>query len=69
MVAAQVAGDLEMFALALQETVEDERNESVMNVIRALSEDLAGIIVDVHGEQAADWVRLALVSQLASEDK
>lgn len=69
MVAAQVTGDREMFAVALQDAVDDEREISIVNIVRVFSEDLAGIIVDVHGENAASFVRYALASQLLAGDE
>lgn len=66
LVAAQVTGDAEMFAVALDAAVEDEHDWSLVNVIRSLSEDLAGAVVDQHGDAAAGLVRAVLVSQLAA---
>lgn len=66
MIAAQVTGDREMFAVALQDAVEDERDASILNLIRTLTEDLAGIIVNVYGDESAEYVRLVLASQLAA---
>lgn len=69
MVAAQVTGDREMFAVSLQDAVDDERDISIVNIIRVLSEDLAGIIVDAHGDNAVTFVRHALASQMLATDE
>lgn len=65
MIAAQVTGDAEMFAVALSDAVEDPHDWSLVNVIRSLSEDLAAAIVDRHGDAAPQLVRSVLASELA----
>lgn len=69
MIVAQVAGDTEMFAVALQDTLDDDYGfgelGSLINVLRVLTADLAGALVDIHGENTADLVRAVLVRQLA----
>lgn len=69
MIMAQVAGDPEMFAVALQDTLDDDYGfgelGSLINVLRVLTADLAGALVDIHGEDTADLVRVALARQLA----
>lgn len=69
MVCAQVTGDAEMFAVALDAAIEDPEDWSLVNVIRSLSEDLAGAVVDRHGDAAAGLVRAVLASQLAEVDQ
>lgn len=68
MLVAQVTGDREMFAVAVQEMFEDEYGiggmGSTLNVLRVLTEDLAGVIVDIHGDAAAGLVRQILAQQL-----
>jgi len=49
---AQLTGDAEMFAYAVAETVDDERDVSVVNLVRALSEDLAAALLNLHGDDA-----------------
>ncbi|MBD3942810.1 hypothetical protein IF188_14005 [Microbacterium sp. NEAU-LLC] len=71
LVTAQVTGDREMFAVAVQATLDDDYGlgelGSLINVLRVLSEDLAGILVDTHGDNAAPLMRSLLASQLAEE--
>lgn len=71
MVATAITGDVEMFATAVQQIIDDDFGfmgfGSTVNVLRELSEELAGILVDVHGQdRAAGLVRL-LVAQHAAE--
>ncbi|GAA2533185.1 hypothetical protein GCM10009860_11520 [Microbacterium mitrae] len=69
LVAAQVTGDTEMFAAAVQAMFDDDYGFGEMgatiNVLQVLSKDLAGILVDVHGDDAASFVRAVLARQLA----
>jgi hypothetical protein len=68
-VIAQLTGDLEMFAAALNDAVDDPRDWSVANVIRSLSEDLATTLRTMYGDRAPDLVRAVLASQLAAVDQ
>ena len=65
MVVAQVTGDAEMFAAALEAAVEDPREWSMVNVIRSLSEDLAAAVVALHGDEAPWLLRQVLADALA----
>ena len=70
LVSAQISGDELMFAVTVQEILSDDYRlgllelGSAINVLRSLSEDLAGAIVDVHGsEQGAQLVRQLLLQR------
>lgn len=70
LIAAQVTGDRQMFAVALQETLADDYGYgemgSLINVLQIMSEDLAGLLVDAHGtENATVLIRALLARQLA----
>lgn len=70
MVTAYVSGDLEMFLVALDDANEDAREASVFNLLRVLAEELAGILVEGHGQVgAAVLMRALLAQQLAAVDE
>lgn len=69
LITAQVTGDAQMFAAALAASIDDPHEMALVNVIRSLSEDLAGALVDIHGDNAAALARAVLVSQLAAADE
>lgn len=56
LVTAQLSGDSEMFALAVQE---------MFNVLRGLSEDLAHVILVNHGDQALPLMRTVIARQIS----
>jgi len=72
MIVAQVTGDTEMFAAAVQAMFDDDYGLGSMgatiNALRVLTEDLAGVLIDAHGDRAADAVRRLLAQQLAEVD-
>ncbi|GHD50706.1 hypothetical protein D9V29_11800 [Mycetocola manganoxydans] len=73
MVAAEVTGDAEMFATAVQQTFDDDYGfggmGSTINALRSMAEDLAGLLIDVHGpDKAAHLLRL-LVARYAAQSE
>lgn len=57
-VMSMVTGDRLMFAATFQEVVDDDYGVgelgSLINVIRSMAGDLAGAILDVHGQETAE---------------
>ncbi|HBS74758.1 MAG TPA: hypothetical protein DEB55_10270 [Microbacterium sp.] len=74
MVQAQLAGDEEMFASAVNEAFADEHVMGaielggVVNVLRALTEDLAGVFRHVHGDQAEARLLPAIAHWVAESE-
>lgn len=72
MIVAQVTDNGEMFAEAVQAMFDDDYGlggmGSTINVLRALSEDLAAAIVERHGDASADMLRRVLAGQLGEVD-
>lgn len=66
MVAAAMSNDAEMFATAVQETVDDDYGfgemGSTINVFRSLAEDLGAAVETAHGrERGLELVRSVIV--------
>lgn len=71
MIAAQLAGDGEMFVVAVGETFDDDYGlggmGSTIAVLRSLSEDLAAAVVDRHGaEHALELVQAVIAAELGT---
>ena len=65
LVMSSLTSDPLMFATTLEETIDDDWGigelGSLINVLRTMADDLAGALVDVHGQEAAeDLVRMVL---------
>lgn len=71
MIAAQLAGDGEMFAVAVGETLDDNYGfaglGSTIAVLRSLSEDLAAAVLERHGERSLALVQKVIVDASAAE--
>lgn len=69
LVTAQLSGDSEMFALAVQEMFDDDYGlggmGATINVLRGLSEDLAHVILVNHGDQALPLMRTVIARQIS----
>jgi hypothetical protein len=72
MIIAQLTGDAEMFATAAGEAYTDpygNGTSALVNVLRAMSEDIAGSLTDIHGpEKAVHLTRQLLLAQLEQGD-
>lgn len=68
---ASMTGDTEMFATTLQETFDDDfgfgQMGSTINVIRSLSDDLGGALVDIHGAESAAALVRTIVARLSTD--
>lgn len=71
MVQAQLLGDAEMFAVAVQQAFDDDFGiggmGSTINVLRSLSESLAEGLVAIHGEAAPSLVAEVLMQEAAGD--
>lgn len=73
MVMAQIVGDEAMFALAVNDTFDDDYQlgelelGSVINVLRSMSEDLAGVLIDAQGREDAESLLRTMMARLNAE--
>jgi hypothetical protein len=72
MVMASITGDALMFSATVQETLDDDYGfgelGSLINVLRTLSSDLGGALVDVHGQEAAEDLVRVLIARLSTAE-
>ena len=69
LVMSSLSGDSLMFAHTLQETLDDDFGfgalGSLINVLRSLSDDLAGALVDAHGQETAEELVRVMLARFA----